>query len=402
MAAKRVLIVDDALELGRLLQAAIVTLNAGLQITVVPSAEEAQLEANRNPAELIVTDVRLPGISGVELTRRIRARDKLVKIILITALLDPSLRQQAMDAGADYFFKKPISMPDFLNAVAKLLGIASVPQPVHIPSQSAKELAGPQQNLEKSQADHRIADCLAALRQSLAASTVALMDERERILLQDGEPATESLDPTLLQALSSAVSAGEKVSRILGNKTPETAYAFKSRGLDLVVSPLGGAFTILAIMKSPRTPVRTAIAVDEIMATRKELERILAEMGVTLRPLQPKRVTGPLNPERLAQSPQVKKTPSTPLPVRPSGTILLEPTSPPKNVPAAEQPASDPNLETLLKDKGKLREEDIEAFWEAALKDENQSHLGQSDRLSYDQARRMGLAPDTSKPSTKT
>ena len=121
MAPRRILVVDDSMEMGRLVQAALSTLNIPLQVTLVPSAEEAQLEFSRHSFDLLITDVRLPGISGLELTRRLRTRHKAVRIIQISGLSDPTLRQQSMDAGADFFFTKPLDMPVFLETAEKLL-----------------------------------------------------------------------------------------------------------------------------------------------------------------------------------------------------------------------------------------------------------------------------------------
>ncbi len=67
---KRILIADDALELGRLLQTVFLTLDPKLSIQVVPSAEEALLESSRKPIDLLVSDVRLPGMSGLDLVRK--------------------------------------------------------------------------------------------------------------------------------------------------------------------------------------------------------------------------------------------------------------------------------------------------------------------------------------------
>jgi CheY-like chemotaxis protein len=71
---KRVLIVDDALELGRFLQAALKTLRPPVESVLVPSAEEAILESSQTAPDLLVADIRLPGISGLELVRKIRNR----------------------------------------------------------------------------------------------------------------------------------------------------------------------------------------------------------------------------------------------------------------------------------------------------------------------------------------
>ena len=57
---KHVLIVDDALDLGRLLQTALVMLDPAMPVVVVPSAEEAILEATRHQLDLLITDLNSP------------------------------------------------------------------------------------------------------------------------------------------------------------------------------------------------------------------------------------------------------------------------------------------------------------------------------------------------------
>src|SRR5512145_2038818 len=120
---KRVLIVDDAIDLGRLLQDALKTVYPDLPITVVPSAEEAVLESTRFLIDLLVTDVRLPGMTGLELIRKIRVRQPNVKVILMTGLSpDDRLLKQKDEVKPDVFIRKPIMPGVFLDAVEQLIG----------------------------------------------------------------------------------------------------------------------------------------------------------------------------------------------------------------------------------------------------------------------------------------
>jgi CheY-like chemotaxis protein len=80
----RVLIVDDQSEVRRLLRAGLVTLGPDIQVVDVPSGEEAILVISRQPFDLLIADVRLPGISGLELKTRARMHNPNLKLILIT------------------------------------------------------------------------------------------------------------------------------------------------------------------------------------------------------------------------------------------------------------------------------------------------------------------------------
>ncbi len=96
---KRVLIVDDAIDLARLLQDAIKTVHPDIPISVVPSAEEALLESTRFTIDVLVTDLRLPGMTGLDLMRKIRVRQPNVKVILMTGLRPEDRLYQADRRG---------------------------------------------------------------------------------------------------------------------------------------------------------------------------------------------------------------------------------------------------------------------------------------------------------------
>ena len=118
----RVIIVDDHHDVRRMLHAWVKTLGPQYDVLAMPSGEEAILDASRQPVDLLIADFRLPGITGLELMAKIKRRYPDLKVILITGMSDPKIRRQVAEAGADAFFIKPVEMPDFLDAVERLLG----------------------------------------------------------------------------------------------------------------------------------------------------------------------------------------------------------------------------------------------------------------------------------------
>ena len=405
MPGNRVLIVDDAFELGRLLQAALGTLDPDLRVTVVPSAEEAKTEATRHTVDLLVTDIHLPGVSGLELARWMRTNHKESKIIVITGLQDLTMRQRSLDAGANYFFRKPLSMPDFLEVVRQLMETVKPKLP---PPPVAETLPNPQTD--------RIGEALVALHRALGAYAVALLDDQGHILARDGEFSGRDLDAGLFPALMNTLTAGEKVSRFLGIKTPEAVFTFKGRVFELVISPLGGAFALLVVQKSGRSTIRLAIAVEEVLNASRDLEYILADMGLSLRPQPINLETGSVITEKeqapasIPASPDVEKTrrkPPAVLTTKPFPVTELEPqpSSPLVSVaPFAEVPpvvkptepkSQEKELESLLESlrNANLKSEEVDDFWEPAADQEGTSQVLLKDKLTYEQARQMGLAP---------
>jgi DNA-binding response OmpR family regulator len=425
MAPRRVLVVDDSMELGRMVQAALATLALPVQVTLVPSAEEAQLEFSRHSFDLLITDVRLPGISGLELTRRLRTRHKAVRIIQISGLTDTTLRQQSLEAGADVFFTKPLDMPVFLETAEKLLAsrktgpLASQAGAAQAAT-AADRVSATAGSRASSQAD-RLAEFLSVLRQSLGAQGVALLDDHGHPLFHDGEIPDRELDAGIWGSLMSTLTAGERVALYLGNRVPESVYIFRGQVFNFVVSPLGGAFVVLLVFRSVRSTIRLSIASDEILIARKELEKILAEMGVAVHPPQGSARSGDGAQEfASALRPPTDKLTPAPEPVSETGPlpapVSLEksaPAGPAEAAPApaepslAEQLAQAPVDEKMAADLDKLMNEasqdkatpvDASSFWDTLIeKDEIKPPLS-PDELTYEQARQMGLAPEDLNP----
>ncbi len=121
MQTRRILIVDDAPEFANLVKDALSTLDIPLQVTVYLSGEEAWLEALKTRFDLVITDLRLPGISGTELVRRIRARFPRIKIIAVSGLAEAGLDDRTRAAGVDAFYRKPVEMPLLLTKIDNML-----------------------------------------------------------------------------------------------------------------------------------------------------------------------------------------------------------------------------------------------------------------------------------------
>src|SRR5512140_19136 len=144
----RILIVEDQREVSRLLRSALETLEHKMDVYEIPSGEEAILFSSRNPVDLLVSDFRLPGMSGIELMKKICKYHPEMKVILITGQTDPKVRKAVAEAGADAFFIKPVPMADFLDAVERHLGLVETilpPEPISAEVTEEKTRALPDQ-----------------------------------------------------------------------------------------------------------------------------------------------------------------------------------------------------------------------------------------------------------------
>ena len=116
-----ILIVEDETDLSELMR---YNLEAeGFRIVSAESGDEAVERIRDGVPDLILLDWMLPGLSGIELTRRWRSRDETVRtpIIMITARGEEEERVRGLATGADDYVVKPFSMPELVARIQALL-----------------------------------------------------------------------------------------------------------------------------------------------------------------------------------------------------------------------------------------------------------------------------------------
>ena len=117
----RILVVEDEEALTTLLR---YNLDAeGYDVETVARGDDADTRLKEHIPDLIVLDWMLPGLSGIELCRRLRARQetKQIPIIMLTARGEESERVRGLSVGADDYVVKPFSTPELMARVRALL-----------------------------------------------------------------------------------------------------------------------------------------------------------------------------------------------------------------------------------------------------------------------------------------
>ena len=123
MAQATILVVDDELEVRETMADCLTAY--GYRVVMAVSARAALDVLERNAVDLILTDVHMPGMSGVELCARLKGepRFQLTPVVLLTAHADLETRVAGLAAGADDFFAKPVEFVELRTRVAVLLRI---------------------------------------------------------------------------------------------------------------------------------------------------------------------------------------------------------------------------------------------------------------------------------------
>jgi DNA-binding NarL/FixJ family response regulator len=119
---KRLLIVDDEANLLRALEAFLSA--ERFEVTTARSGRDAMVKLAQAVPDLIISDIRMPGMSGYELARQLRdsSRTALVPIVFLTAKGESEDRIEGFRAGVDAYFTKPFVPDELLALINNILG----------------------------------------------------------------------------------------------------------------------------------------------------------------------------------------------------------------------------------------------------------------------------------------
>jgi len=123
----RLLLVEDKETFRRLLVQALA--GTSWEVLALGDPREALEALERGPFEVLVTDLRLPGFSGLELLRRAKRIQPGLRIVLMSAFGEPKDIVEAMRCGADEFLPKPFDLDHFHATLQHLLALVEAPPP---------------------------------------------------------------------------------------------------------------------------------------------------------------------------------------------------------------------------------------------------------------------------------
>jgi CheY-like chemotaxis protein len=349
----RILIVDDQRDISRLLRSALETIEVGLSVAEAASGEEALLEVSKGKIDLLITDFRLPGMTGIELAKKFRARNPDLKLMVITGVSDNKSIDEIKAAHVDAFFAKPIPMADFLDAVERSLGLERTILPAGKPEAKPTE--------EQKTLAHMLVD----LRKALNAQAVMLLNERGQIKAEAGDLPDPGMVVSLNAALMGVYTSATKISSLIGNTGGEI-HLFRGSQYDLFFVPIGSIHSLLLAGKDIAALDKIGKKIDAINASREEILHALQHMGVT----------GGLSPETVAQY-----------------EASREHTAPSAKQPEPESDGALDEFAKLLQSAGS-KKADVNSFWDQAAE---KAAFIQPDKLTYEQASKLGLAPGDKK-----
>jgi CheY-like chemotaxis protein len=365
---KRVLIVDDALDIARLLRSALGAAEPNLVIHVFPSAEEAIFASARETVHLLISDLRLPGISGGELVRRIRASNPAVKVILISGLNQELINAHMGDVQVDGFIHKPFEVDAFVEMAQRCLSELDQHEDQQL-------LPSPEPVRAHTELEVRLLE----LQAGVNASAAWLFDSSGKFLLGSGDVPSPEKALEWSQALMDALGDLEGVTALLGSDPHQRVLTLRGAAQDVMVAALNHHIVALFWQKSTSL-LRLALAYEEVLRLLPDLDGALqpqpvheASVGQLVRP-----VTSSASPEEGEQPFQSVAEP------------VLDLEEELDLVPGGDELAELVSLLDVQPDPGTGA--DIDAFWDSLV--ETASNAAPAQTLSYEEALRLGLTPD--------
>lgn len=127
--ARHVLIVEDEPDLGRLVKRHVESL--GHSASIAPTGEHALTMAREQTFDLVLLDVMLPGIDGMEVCRQLRQRSQYMPVLMLTARSSDIDKVMGLESGADDYLTKPFSVQELLariKAIFRRMDFLAAPQ----------------------------------------------------------------------------------------------------------------------------------------------------------------------------------------------------------------------------------------------------------------------------------
>lgn len=257
---KRILIVDDEESIAFFLAEGLTDLGVGYQVEKAHSGEEALELLSRQNFDLAITDLRMPGINGLELIEKARHRAPHTRFILITAYGSERAEAEAYRLGACRYMTKPFTMEKLAGAVQEALAEVKAP---------GRDMLA----LSDSRFDE-IAECLTRLRFELGAQCILLADVTGQILAYLGD--TDGIEPqVLIPLVSGGFATAFEMTRHLGEEQALTLNYHEGEHLDIYSANVNKELFVVLVFN--RRHQRSKIGLVWLYTRRalKQLQRLV-------------------------------------------------------------------------------------------------------------------------------
>ncbi len=395
----RILVVDDDFATLDFLRSILELSQEDFEVLGVPSAEEGLLALRHTTFHLLVADIRLPGISGLQMTQKAREIYPGLPVILITGYDLEEIEQEIARLNVVDIFTKPLDAEDFLVAVYR--GLEQLPKTWPVDSQEVANQNFPAIPLA-------IRKRLDALSDDTGAKYVILANVAGEILFSTGGESSQEVRD-LVAASAFSIDSSFHLSDRLGGGEPQTIQFLVGQEIDLYCANIdrqhfltiffdakvrrGRIGTVWVFTRRAIKDLRQRLAEPVYLAKQELLTPELPEETPLDKHSQ---VAGDQDSEFMAVSevPQLEaNAAATAVPTTKSPDPVTHDTEPDGDLPVPGQLlAMEKLLDNMLSEASATRRQDIDldTYWSEAFVRDSVGNIV-TPGISLDEARKMGL-----------
>jgi len=324
---KNILIVDDDIELGNLLAKAVGDMSDSYHVRVARDVDEAMVQVRKsqtqaNPFDLVITDIKMTGLSGLELLEALHTIAPDTKTIAMTAYNSSDIAERARELNVRAYLTKPFIISEFRQIVRDTL---APPKPADAET-STKETAAPArvQTLVRVQVPANIKTTLtrelASLRTMTGAAMTILMYKSGAVVAVDS-PESESdmidLCATLVKAQSAVI---QQMGQTFDQRLQFRQSYFGTESLSLCAYRLNEDFTTAVIFGPTVKEGQVWYYLRDVSGT---LNDVLADVKLEAAPASQPPQTPPVSQPQPQKTAARTKTPEPTPPAEPAREIDL-------------------------------------------------------------------------------
>mgnify|MGYP001566346462 CR=1 FL=1 len=236
-----ILVVDDQFQNIELLEAYLVP--QGYEIVKAASGEEALEKLSGDQIDLILLDIMMPKMSGIEVLEKLRADEqtKAIPVVMVTALKETEDKVKALEAGCDDFISKPFGKVELLARVKSILKISYYRRQLEEEEKFKAVVDKVSDGIAVCSPDYLIKDCNAAILKYLNIAGPANVNLVEKLFMN----YSVSINKEALMDLTTA----RKTFDIVRQKTDSTEALYLEVNLNVIKNSAGELLSIVFILR---------------------------------------------------------------------------------------------------------------------------------------------------------
>lgn len=377
MSEARILIVDNQREVARVLRTSLELLEQDFLITDVPSGEEALLEIGRVAFDLVIAEHYLPGMTGVELIRRIQKRTPETRAIVTASHNLDQVEEEIADLDVITILEKPIETGDFTAAVKwALFG----EEEIGAPTVAESSKLGPIPTFD----DAPVSRSLSSLMLDLGAEAMAFISRAGEVLIKAGSFSESLRFSELAVLLARNFTTTAEVSTYLGDKPSMAVHYYQGGSQDIYAMSVGIHFFLAMVFPGSSQKQMGPVLRYGRPAVR-DMIRVIGDAALTVvapAAARPAPVEAAAVDEAALEGEWMEEFP-------PAAEAVAEPAF--AELFGEEELVSELEIDFDALDMDMEEVDDLDSFWETAAEE---TQVLPDDAITIDDAIQLGLIPD--------